>query len=175
MTSEQARRSRRADLQAAVDAAGACVGTDPAAYFREDHEQQVVWQARRAEALRVCSACPVRAACEELALRDGDGRAAEDDMVRGGLTGPELAAVRTHHAERLAAAIDADRDAEGQRLDALIVQLQRTAVKNPDKASGHRTASRAQAAQNSEVRLLADQIRQIRTARRARAGWEAAA
>ncbi|MFB7598385.1 WhiB family transcriptional regulator [Streptomyces sp. NPDC056160] len=175
MTSEHAQRSRRDVLQAAVAAAGVCRTVDPDAFFRAEGEQYITWQARRAEAIRVCTGCPVRAACEELALRDEDGRATEDDMVRGGLTGPELAAVRAHHAERLAAAVDADRDTEGQRLDALTVQLQRAAVKNPDKAAGHRTASRAQTAHNAEVRNLVAQIREIRTARRARTGWRTAA
>ncbi|MGW5098194.1 WhiB family transcriptional regulator [Streptomyces nodosus] len=174
MTPEQTRQSRRAVLQAAVDTAAACATFTPDAFFREDGEQQITWQARRAEAIRVCIGCPVRAACEELALRDGDGRANVDDMVRGGLTGPELAAVRTRQADRLAAAIDADRDAEGQRLDDLTAELKRTVLKNPDKAGGHR-GSRAQAEQNTQVQLLTDQIRVIRKARRTRAGWKAAA
>lgn len=176
MTPEQARQSRRTTLQAAVDTAAACTSIDPDAFFRADGEQYTVWQARRAEAIGVCAMCPVRAACEELALRDGDGRVDSDDMVRGGLTGPELAARRARQADRLAAAVDADRDSEGRRLDELIAELRRAALKNPDKAAGgHRTGQRAQAAQNAQVRLLADQIREIRTARRARAGWSVAA
>ncbi|MFD4974612.1 WhiB family transcriptional regulator [Streptomyces sp. NPDC058424] len=175
MTPDQARQSRRAVLQAAVDTAAACTTLDPDAFFRADREHQITWQARRADAIRVCTGCPVRAACEELALRDGDGRADVDDMVRGRLTGPELAAVRTRQADRLAAAIDADRDTEGKHLDDLTAELQRTVLKNPDKAGGHRTADRAQTAQNTKVRLLAGQIRVIRTSRRARAGWKAAA
>ncbi|MEU3038124.1 WhiB family transcriptional regulator [Streptomyces griseoaurantiacus] len=175
MTPEQARRSRRQALRSAVDTAAVCTGIDPGAFFREDGEQQIVWQARRADAVRVCAGCPVRAACEELALRDGDGRPDVDDMVRGGLTGPALAAARGRHSARLTAAVAADRDTEGRRLDELTAQLQRVAVKNPDKTGGHRGASRAQAAQNEEVRSLADQIRSIRTARRARAGWRTAA
>ncbi|MFD5473368.1 WhiB family transcriptional regulator [Streptomyces sp. NPDC127105] len=175
MTPEQARQSRRAVLQAAVDTAAVCTTLlAPDAFFRTDGEPQITWQARRTGAIRVCTGCPVRAACEELALRDGDGRADVDDMVRGGLTGPELAAARARQADRLAAAIDADRDTEGQRLDDLTAELQLTVLKNPDKAGGHR-GSRGQAAQNTQVRLLANQIREIRTARRARAGWKAAA
>lgn len=175
MTSAQARQTRRAVLQAAVDASAGCAGADPDLFFRTDNESQITWQARRADAIRICTGCPVRAACEELALRDGDGRADVDDMVRGGLTGPELAAVRARQAQRLTAAVDADRDIDGQRLDELTVELRRAAVKNPDKAGGHRAQARAQAAQNTEVRRLAAEIRRIRTARRARAGWEAAA
>jgi WhiB family redox-sensing transcriptional regulator len=175
MTPEQARQSRRTTLQAAVDTAAACTFIDPDAFFRAVGEQFTVWQARRAEAISVCAKCPARAACEELTLRDGDGRADADDMVRGGLTGPELAARRARQAGRLAVAVDADRDREGRRLDELIAELGRAALKNPDKAGGHRIGQRAQAAQNAQVRLLADQIREIRTARRARAGWSVAA
>ncbi|MYU23524.1 WhiB family transcriptional regulator [Streptomyces sp. SID8352] len=171
---EQARRSRRATLQAAVDAAAECADSDPDAFFREDGEAQRSWQARRADALRVCSGCPVRAACEELALRDGDGQAAADDMVRGGRTGPELAAARTEHAARLAAATDADRDTEGRRLDALVIGLIHTALASPDRSRGER-GSHGQAAQSARIRHLAAQIREIRTARRARTGWGTAA
>ncbi|MET9425726.1 WhiB family transcriptional regulator [Streptomyces sp. NPDC006540] len=175
MTPTQARHARRAVLQAAVDTAAMCPGADPELFFRGDREPQITWQARRNEAQRLCSACPVRAACEELALRDGDGRLDVDDMVRGGLTGPELAAIRADQDQRLAAAVDADRDIEGRRLDELTIELRRAAIKSPDKAGGHRTHDRAQAAQNAEVRSLVARIRQIRTARRARAGWEAVA
>jgi WhiB family redox-sensing transcriptional regulator len=175
MTSTQARQTRRAVLQAAVDTAVVCAGVDPDLFFRADHEQQITWQARRADAQRLCGICPVRAACEELALRDGDGRADVDDMVRGGLTGPELAAVRAHQERRLAAAVEADRDVEGRRLDELTVELRRAAIKNPDKSGGHRGQGKAQIAQNTEVRSLVDQISTIRSARRARAGWGVAA
>jgi WhiB family redox-sensing transcriptional regulator len=175
MTPTQARQARRAVLQAAVDTAAVCTSADPDLFFRADNEPQITWQARRSQAQRLCSVCPVRAACEELALRDGDGHAGVDDMVRGGLTGPELAAVRADHRERLAAAVDADRDIEGRRLDELTVELRRVAIRNPDKAGGHRAQDRAQAAQNAEVRSLVARIRQIRIARRARAGWEAVA
>ncbi|MFI1568350.1 WhiB family transcriptional regulator [Streptomyces sp. NPDC020490] len=175
MTSEQARRSRRETLQAMVDTVAVCTGIDPDVFFRSDGEQQTTWQARRANAIRVCTVCPARAACEELALRDGDGRADADDMVRGGLTGPDLAVARARQADRLAAVIEADRDIEGKRLDTLTALLRRTALKNPDKAGGHRTSVCAQAAQTEEIRLLAAQVREIRTARRARAGWGAAA
>ncbi|OII61317.1 hypothetical protein BJP40_05965 [Streptomyces sp. CC53] len=168
MTSAQAQAARRAVLQAAVDAAAACAGTDPATFFRTDREPHIRWQTRRAQALRLCAACPVRAACAELALRDGDGREGVDDMVRGGLTGPELAADRERQAERLAVAVDTDRDTEGARLDALVLQLHREALAYPHR--GVRAPGRQAA-----VRALADEIRRIRTARRRRAGWEAAA
>lgn len=175
MTPIDARAMRRGVLQQLVDEGAFCAASYPDQFFRLDGESAVAWQPRREVARRVCAGCPARAACAELALRDRDGRAADDDMVRGGLSGPELAAQYVLHADRLADAIEADRDTEGARLDALSVQLARTAIKNPDKAGGQRSASAAQAAQNTAVRELAGQVRTIRTARRVRAGWEAAA
>lgn len=177
MTSTQARHTRRAVLQSAVDAGARCATADPDLWFRTDGEPQITWQARRAEAIRVCTGCPVRAACEELALRDGDGNHRVDDMVRGGLSGTELATARAAQAERLAVAVDADRDAERRRLNDLTVRLQTEALANPDKKTfGERIpAARVQAAQNHLIRSLANQISDIRTARRARAGWGVAA
>ncbi|MYQ82699.1 transcription factor WhiB [Streptomyces sp. SID4936] len=177
MTSTQARHTRRAVLQAAVDASNRCYGIAPDLFSRADGEPQITWQARRAEAIRFCTGCPVRAACEELALRAGDGNTRVDDMVRGGRSGTELAAARTAQAERLTAAAAADRDTEGRQLDVLTVKLRTQASTSPDgRCSGgriHQDANRAE--QNRRIRVLADQVRQIRTARRARAGWGVAA
>ncbi|MEU5416565.1 hypothetical protein [Streptomyces clavifer] len=98
-------------------------------------------------------------------------------MVRAGLTGRELAAVRTAHTGRLAAAVDADRDTEGRQLDTLTTRLHTEAGTNPDsnRNGGVRSMAARTAAQNDRLRALAAQIRQIRTARRARAGWGVAA
>ncbi|MDJ1645154.1 WhiB family transcriptional regulator [Streptomyces pakalii] len=176
MTPAQARRTRRAVLQAVVDAGSRCAGLNADAWFRADDETADGWQPRRDSAIRLCTGCPVRAACEELALRNGDGEHDADELVRAGLTGPELAAVRDHQADRLAVAADLDRDTEGRRLDELTVKLRFAATKNPDKSAGAvRTVAASQAAQNAEVRNLAGQVREIRTTRRARAGWEVAA
>ncbi|MFJ8855667.1 WhiB family transcriptional regulator [Streptomyces sp. NPDC102437] len=177
MTSTQARHTRRAVLKSAVDAANRCYGLDPNEFFRGDGESLITWQARRAEAIRICTSCPVRAACEELALRDGDGNSRVDDMVRGGLSGTELAAVGAAQAVRLATVRAADRDTEGRQLDDLTSEFYTEAVKNPDSSrngKSRRAADRA-AAQKERLATLADQIRQIRTARRARAGWGVAA
>ncbi|MER5988848.1 transcription factor WhiB [Streptomyces sp. NPDC001787] len=173
MTATQARGARRAVLQAAVDAGVDCGNVDD--WFRADDESTAAWEPRRTAALRTCSECPVRAACEELALRDGDGEHGEDEMVRAGYTGPELAAIRDHQADRLAAAIDADRDTEGRTLDTLTAELHHAATKNPDRSGGSRRSAESQTAQNALVRSLAAQVREIRTARRTRAGWGTAA
>lgn len=179
MTSTQARHTRRAVLQAAVDGYARCRGADIDVdlFFRGDGEQHTTWQARRTEALCFCAGCPVRAACEELALRDGEGRADRDDMVRGGRTGAGLAAARTAQAVRLSAAVDADRDTEGRLLDRLTVELSVAATADTDRTVHGRRVPPAQVLeqQNTRVRALASQIAQIRTARRARAGWGVAA
>lgn len=177
MTSTQARHTRRAVLQAAVDAGARCTGTDPDLFFRADDEPDTDWHARRAAAVRLCTGCPMRAACEELALRNGDGEPDADELVRAGLTGQELAAVRAAQAERLAAAVAADRDTEGRQLDTLMTELHTEAGKNPDSSrnGGPRASELRAAAQNQRLSTLAAQIRQIRTARRARNGWGVAA
>lgn len=177
MTSTQARHTRRAVLQSAIDAGARCATADPDLFFRTDGEAQITWQARRAEAIRVCTGCPVRAACEELALRDGDGNHRVDDMVRGGLSGNQLAAARAVQAERLAAAVDADRDTEGRLLDDLSIELRTQAGLNLDgrRNGGRLRQDENRTEQNLRIRALAASIRQIRTARRARAGWGVAA
>ncbi|MGW0315424.1 hypothetical protein [Streptomyces flavidovirens] len=114
-------------------------------------------------------------ACRELALRDGDGDGSSDELVRGGMTGQQLARARTHRTKRLTAAVAADQDTEWRELVDLTVQLHREAIKNPDKAGGQRRQAMAQAAQNTQVRELAAQVRQIRIARHARTGWGEAA
>ncbi|MGW3765920.1 WhiB family transcriptional regulator [Streptomyces sp. NPDC005131] len=176
MTSNQARHTRRAVLQSAIDAGARCATADPDLWFRTDDEPQITWQARRAEAIRVCTGCPVRAACEELALRNGDDNHRVDDMVRGGLSGT-LAAARTAEADRLTAAVDADQDTEGRLLDDLSVELRTQAGLNPDgrRNRGRLRQDENRTEQNLRIRALAASIRQIRTARRARAGWAVAA
>ncbi|WP_327270782.1 WhiB family transcriptional regulator (plasmid) [Streptomyces sp. NBC_01218] len=177
MTSTQARHTRRAVLQAAVDAGARCATADPDLFFRGDDELDTDWQARRSEAIRICTGCPMRAACEELALRNGEGEADTDELVRAGLTGPELAAARDRQAVRLAAATAADRDTEGQELDRLVAELRSEAITSPDSARYGTVRSTAlrTAAQTDRLRTLAAQIRQIRTARRTRTGWGVAA
>ncbi|MGW3747088.1 WhiB family transcriptional regulator [Streptomyces sp. NPDC005146] len=177
MTSTHARHTRRAVLQSAIDAGARCATADPDLWFRSDGEPQITWQARRAEAIRVCTGCPVRAACEELALRDGDGNHRVDDMVRGGLSGTQLAAARTAEADRLTAAVYAARDTEGRLLDDLSVELRTQAGLNPDgrRNGGRLRQDENRTEQNLRIRALAASIRQIRTARRARTGWAVAA
>ncbi|MGW6744854.1 WhiB family transcriptional regulator [Streptomyces sp. NPDC055025] len=184
MTPTAARSARSTVLQTAVAADARCasggvggvgVGTD--LFFRADDAPPTLWAAQREGALRFCGGCPVRAACEELALRAGDGERAAEDMVRGGRTGQQLAVDREiRQAGRLAAVAAAGRDTEWEELVTLTVAAREEAAKNPDRRSGGpRRSGLAQAAQNDRVRHLADQARAIRTARRARTGWGAAA
>ncbi|MCX4554272.1 WhiB family transcriptional regulator [Streptomyces sp. NBC_01500] len=175
MTSTQARHTRRTVLQAAVTDGARCTAMDPDQWFRADDEPTADWHTRRAAAIRICTGCPLRAACEELALRNGDGEPDADEMVRAGLTGQELAAIREHQAPRLAAAIAADQDTEGRQLTDLVMDLQAEVARNPDSSrnGGPRSAAARQATQNTRVRTLTTQIRNLRTARRARTGWVA--
>ncbi|MFB7313168.1 WhiB family transcriptional regulator [Streptomyces sp. NPDC056192] len=177
MTSTQARKTRRAVLQSAIDAGARCATADPDLWFRSDSEPQITWQARRVEAIQVCTGCPVRAACEELALRDGDGNHHVDNMVGGGLSGTQLAAARTAKSDRLTAVVGADRDTERRLLDDLAVELRTQAGLNPDgrRNGGRLRQGENQTEQNLRIRALAASIRQIRTVRRARAGWVVAA
>ncbi|WP_405895200.1 WhiB family transcriptional regulator (plasmid) [Streptomyces sp. NBC_01527] len=177
MTSTQARHARRPVLQSAIDTGARCANEDPDLWFRADGEPHITWQVRRAEAKRVCTGCPVRAACKELALRNGDGNEHVDDLVRGALSGNELAVARTAQAERLAAAVDADRDTEQRELHDLVVQVQNEVISSPDRRrDGARLApAQVQTEQNQMVGLLTARIKEIRAARRARAGWGVAA
>ncbi|WP_327713747.1 WhiB family transcriptional regulator (plasmid) [Streptomyces sp. NBC_00464] len=173
MTSTQARHTRRAVLQSALDTGARCFGADPDNWFRADREPYIEWQARRAEAVRFCAGCPVKAACEELALRNGDGDADADDLVRGGRTGQELAAMRAAQAESLAAAGDADQDTEQRELRNLTVLVQKEVTSSLDRQKDGRRlpASQVQAEQNQLVQMLTARIGDVRSARRARIGW----
>ncbi|MFJ1847070.1 WhiB family transcriptional regulator [Streptomyces sp. NPDC088146] len=177
MTSTQARHTRRAVLQAALDASARCTNMDPDMWFRADDESDADWQTRRTTAQRICAGCPARAACEELALRNGDGEPDADEMIRAGYTGPELAAIRTHQEQRLAAAVAADQDTDGRQLRDLTVLVQAEVISSPDKRHGRarRSPAQIQTEQNQLVQMLTARINEIRTARRARAGWGVAA
>ncbi|MFB7788315.1 WhiB family transcriptional regulator [Streptomyces vinaceus] len=177
MTSAQARRMRRPVLQAAIDAGARCTKADPDLFFRADGEPPATWQAQRAEAIGFCHGCPVRAACEELALRDGDGNDRVDDLVRGGRSGYELVALRELQAQRLAAAIAADEasDQEWNMLQDLAVKLNREARRMPTRSGGMPHQAVLLGQQNERIAELAAKLAVVRTARRARTGWEVAA
>lgn len=173
MTSTQARRMRRPVLQAAIDAGARCtkvkVKVNPDVFFRADGEPPATWQAQRAEAIGFCHGCPVRAACEELALRDGDGNDRVDDLVRGGRSGYELAALRKLQAQRIAAAITADEasNTEWEKLTDLAAKLRRKAsmLRQPEFQAQH----------NQEISELRADLVAVSTVRRARTGWGVAA
>ncbi|MFJ2644375.1 hypothetical protein [Streptomyces sp. NPDC087511] len=111
---EAARLARRPVLQAAVTADARC--GDQERYRdlldRNRSSPPAVWAAQQAAAQMLCAGCPVRPACEELALRYGEGDRSSNDLVRGGRRGQELAIDREiRQSGRLAAATAAD----GQR------------------------------------------------------------
>lgn len=160
---------RRPVLQAVVAAGAGCVGAEPDLFFRGDGEPLLVWQAQRATALRFCHGCPARAACEELALRDGDGNSRTDDLVRGGRSGTELAARREVQARRISAAIAADvaSDQERDKLTKLTMKLRREA--------GLVRRAEFQAQHDERVGALRADLAAVRAARRVRTGWGVAA
>ncbi|MFB7076490.1 WhiB family transcriptional regulator [Streptomyces sp. NPDC056308] len=108
---EAARLARRPVLQAAVTAGARCGDREQYRDLldRNRSAPPAIWAAQQAAAQKLCAACPVRPACEELALRDGTGDRASDDLVRGGRRGQELAIDREiRQPGRLAAAVAAD-------------------------------------------------------------------
>lgn len=69
-------------------------------FYQEDDEPDDEWKQRRARTVRdYCTVCPVRAACAELALRDGDTLG-----IRGGLVPEELEQRLDAESGRVAAA-----------------------------------------------------------------------
>ncbi|MGW3699071.1 WhiB family transcriptional regulator [Streptomyces sp. NPDC005056] len=108
---EAARRARRPVLQAAIDADARCGNRERYRDLldRDSRSSPAIWAAQQASAQKFCTGCPVRPACEELALRDGIGDRASDDLVRGGRRGQDLAIDREiRQTARLAAATAAD-------------------------------------------------------------------
>jgi hypothetical protein len=145
---------------------------EPDEWHRADGEQAPEWRKRRDGLVTVCAACPVRAACKESALRqgEGDGDPREiNDLVRGGMTGLELHDARTEQADRLAAARIEDERAmrEEREIRVLAGQLRNAALVHCDPRSAARV--------NGAVRAKADELRTARNARRARSGWSSAA
>ncbi|MGW1189296.1 WhiB family transcriptional regulator [Streptomyces sp. NPDC002559] len=106
-----ARRARRPVLQAVVDTDARCRDRQQYRdlFDRNPSSAPAVWAVQQAGARQFCAECPVRAACEELELRDGTGDRSSDGLVRGGRTGRELAIIREiRQPDRLAAAAAAD-------------------------------------------------------------------
>jgi WhiB family transcriptional regulator, redox-sensing transcriptional regulator len=150
---------------------GALCGPDtpgspaPDDWFRGDKENALIWRRRTAHLQTVCAACPVRAACEESALRQGEGSTRKDaDMVRGGRTGRELYQARQKHAKRLEAA-----RAEDERTAREEKELRRIASELRQLALVHRD-SRSDSRVSDDIRAKAAQLREALAAHRARAG-----
>lgn len=166
---------RLPQLLDAVKAGALCASTapgipDPDDWYPGDGESIVDWHPRREQLLTVCAACPVRAACEESALRQGEGGTRNDeDMVRGGRTGAELYTARAGQAVRLAAAQTEDRRAleEERELRRLAAQLRTLALVHRD--------SRSDGSVNERIRAKAAELQSVKAARRARSGWSTAA
>ncbi|MCD9196026.1 transcription factor WhiB [Streptomyces albireticuli] len=176
---EQVQSLRAPALQAAVDAGAACADLRNAPlreeWFREESEPEADWSFRARLLGDFCrEMCPVMAECRELALRQGEGRSWQDDMVRGGLTGQQLVEERAREAERLAAAV-----AEDQRATVEWEVYMRAALRQLKEASvviqAGAALEKARKESNARATEAAAELRAIRRQRRARAGWGEAA
>ena len=152
-----------------------CKVTDPDDWFRADDEGMFQWTARRADLLATCGDCPMLAFCRELTLRQEDAnrcyRPDLDDMVRGGLTGYEI---RTELQQPATAARIEQALADDEELDTERRTIQAASDKLRTRLLTHRD-SRTDGKTNQEIRRAADELTALRTARRERAGWGAAA
>ncbi|GAA3163616.1 WhiB family transcriptional regulator [Streptomyces ramulosus] len=162
MSPARARGTRLPHLQTDVDAHASCAPHNTPAdqrqdWFRADGEPGAEWDARSIDLKSICESCPVLAQCREIALRL-DAPNAAPDMVRGGLTGAELRARRKRHRDSILRATAADHafldrgDEERRRIRAL----------NTTIRAAHRPAA-------------VEELRELRAARRRRAGWTRAA
>lgn len=193
MTPEQARATRLPDLETAVATSARCHSkyapgpTNPHTgdWFREDGETTRSWTVRRVALLDYCTTCPVLNACREIGLRR-DAPDADGDMVRGGMTGDKLSAMRRSrtHRKSIKAAIDADDahdpDAERREINRLAAELRTNALELPDprtrrgtrRITGHQPGGPDSPESTAATRAA---LQSLRTTRRARAGWNTAA
>ena len=108
ITTTQARRTNRTVLEKIIARGAACSGAAEE-FYRVEGERLRNWKLRRERLIQeFCLACPVREACEETALRSGEGEERGDSIVRGGLFSEDLNAARKRHRTRLLRAIAAD-------------------------------------------------------------------
>ncbi|MFE2274875.1 WhiB family transcriptional regulator [Streptomyces lavendulae] len=137
-------------------------------FFQEDGEPDADWKQRRVRAVRDhCTVCPVRAACAELALRDGDTAG-----VRGGLAPQKLDRRLTAETTRLERARAADEQV-GEEQHARIaagLELQRL--------TGQYLGTGTPQKRRENVEKIRDAARrrdELVSAYRRTAGWTAAA
>ena len=166
-----AQQQRLPQLRATVNAGSMCSSKAPGIpapddWYRGDGEPIEDWRQRKAQLRAVCAACPVQPACEESALRQGEGSdRMTDDMVRAGRSGPELYAAREAQADRLTTAKKKDDQArsEEQALRVLFARLRAILPVEHTRLNRERN--------NTEIRTTIHEITGITTPRRARAGW----
>ncbi|MFG2895068.1 hypothetical protein [Streptomyces sp. NPDC048248] len=177
MSPARARATRLPQLADDVRAGARCSRPEaPAAdqWFRRDGENGTVWALRRAALIDYCASCPVLAQCREIGLRL-DTPAADGDMVRGGMSGDQLSAMRRtrRHRDSIRRAIQADaqfregEDEERRRIRQLTTLVARGSLSDP--RADRPSLARRRAAE------AADELQCLRTARRQRAGWMRAA
>ncbi|MGK5545696.1 WhiB family transcriptional regulator [Streptomyces sp. URMC 127] len=162
-----------------VDAGAACADLRnaplPEEWFRSEGETEAEWSFRAKVLGDFCrEICPVMAECQELALRQGEGRPWQDDMVRGGLSGHELVDERARDEERLALAVADDQRAAVEWQEYLQAALWQ--MKQASMVVGAGAAKEeARRVSNDRAREAAARLQAIRRERRERAGWGEAA
>ncbi|MFE9121526.1 WhiB family transcriptional regulator [Streptomyces sp. NPDC007172] len=138
-------------------------------FYQEDGEPDADWQQRQARTVRDhCTVCPVRAACAELALRDGDTVG-----VRGGLDPQKLTrrlAAETTRLERARATDERATDEQRARI---------AAGAEVQKLSGQYIGTSVRPEKRLEniknIREAARRRTELVTAHRRAAGWTVAA
>jgi hypothetical protein len=138
-----------------------CLTADPDVdrFYQEDGESDADWRRRRAQTVRDhCSVCPVRAACAELALREGDTVG-----IRGGLNPEKLKRRLVMERDRIHQAL-----AEDQRA---AHELQRLAGQY--LGSSGKPQNRQQNLEN--IRKAEQRRKELVAAHRRAAGWTVAA
>ncbi|MEU7075725.1 WhiB family transcriptional regulator [Streptomyces narbonensis] len=148
-----------------------CLATDPDPnhFYQQDEEPDADWHRRGAQTVRdYCSVCPVRAACAELALREGD-----TDGIRGGLTPEKRMRRLAMERDRLDRALAEDQRAAQEqqaRIDAAR-EVQRLASQY--LGSSGKPHNRQQNLEN--IRQAAQRRQELVASHRRTAGWTVAA
>ncbi|MEU5137028.1 WhiB family transcriptional regulator [Streptomyces californicus] len=148
-----------------------CLTADPdiSHFYQEDEEPDGDWHRRRAQTVRDhCLVCPVRVACAELALREGDTIG-----IRGGLHPEKLKRRLAMERERLDQALAEDqRTSEDQ-------QARMAASREVQRLAGQYLGTSGKPEKRSEnikkIRQAARQRDELVTSHRLSAGWTTAA
>lgn len=148
-----------------------CLTADPDIrhFYQEDEEPDSDWRRRRAQTVRDhCSVCPVRAACAELALREGDTVG-----IRGGLHPEKLKRRRAMERDRLDQALAEDQRAAERQQARIAASREVQRLAGQYLGTSGRPEKRSENIEN--IRQAARQRDELVTSHRLSAGWTTAA